>query len=53
MIVSVHLKGQSKPIVREDVRNAYEKGSFYVVEHAIGGPYEKWPIVDVFSVVES
>jgi hypothetical protein len=49
--VSVHLADQSQAIVRENVVNAYEKGSFYCL-YLTTGTVEKYPIHSIWRVTE-
>lgn len=51
MKVEIHLYTQSKPVVVERVRNAYEKGSFYCVMTFPGKVY-KFPIQHIWRVTE-
>jgi len=52
MRVLVHLKLQSEPVEIVDVRNAYEKGSFYCVMRNDRVTVDKFPIADIFRVRE-
>jgi hypothetical protein len=49
--VTVHLKDQSQPLVYENVKNTYEKGSFYCV-YVEGETVYKHPIRDIWRVKE-
>lgn len=49
--VSVHLKDQSQPLVYTDVKNTYEKGSFYCA-YCKGEKVYKHPIADIWRVKE-
>ena len=52
MKVKVHLYTQSQPVVMENVRNCYQKGSFYCVMLSTT-EVRKFPIEHIFSVTES
>ena len=51
MQVKVHLLHQSKPVVIDDVRNTYEKGSYFCVM-TNDGDVQKFPTQHVFRIVE-
>lgn len=53
MKVKVHLKTQSNPVEIDEVRNAYEKGSFYCVMLSDKVTVHKFPIADIFRVTET
>jgi hypothetical protein len=50
--VAVHLLHQSEPVVRENVRNTYQKGDLYCLMLA-DGSVEKYPLIHLFRAVES
>lgn len=52
MVVTVHLKTQSQPIVMTGVQNAYEKGSFYCIMFIGKKVVRKFPIQDIFDALE-
>jgi len=52
MKVTIHLLTQSLPIVRTNVKNAYEKGSFYCIMLQDREDVEKFPIMHIFRVKE-
>jgi len=51
--VKVHLKTQSNPVEIDEVRNAYQKGSFYCVMLGDKKTVHKFPIADIFRVTET
>ena len=50
--VSVWLKGLNVPILYGSAQT-YEKGSFFCVRNMETGIVDKWPVSDIFRVVES
>jgi hypothetical protein len=51
MKVEVWLTETSQPIIFENAKNSYTKGSLYCVY--VGGAVTKFPIDHIFRVVES
>ena len=51
MKVTVHLNLQSRPVEIEDVRNCYQKGSFYCVLLYTDTVF-KFPVEHIFRVTE-
>lgn len=51
MKIEVHLLSQSKPIVYENVKNAYTKDGMYCI-YKENGVVEKYPLVNMFRAVE-
>jgi hypothetical protein len=51
MKIKIHLKEQSKPIIRKKVRNAYQKGGFYCIMLNSGIVY-KYPLENIYEVTE-
>jgi hypothetical protein len=51
MKVIVHMLYQSRPIVHENVKNTYQKGSMYCVMHTTENVF-KYPIEHIFRVKE-
>lgn len=51
MKVEIHMNEQSKPIVRENVKNAYTKGGMYCC-YLITNIVEKYPLCNIFKVTE-
>ena len=49
--VTVHLKGQSQPIVYHDIVNTYTKDTLYCL-YTDEGPVHKYPVDDIFRVIE-
>lgn len=50
-MVKIHLKNQSQPIIHNNVKNSYEKGSFYCV-FLDNGKVKKYVINDIFEIEE-
>lgn len=53
MKVEIHMKDQSAPVVRVDVKNTYEKGSFFCVMLGDDKSVEKYAIENIFRVIET
>ncbi len=53
MRIEVWLKGASQPLLFEGVTNTYEKGSFYCIYWERANKVEKYPIADIFRVIET
>jgi len=52
MKIEVHLLSQSKPIVYENVNNAYTKDGMYCVYNK-DGIVDKYPLINIFRVKET
>lgn len=52
MKVEIHLKLQAKPIVMENVKNTYQKGDLYCVMLDGAKIVHKFPLRDLFRVIE-
>ena len=52
MQVEVHLLSQSKPIVYNNVKNAYTKDGLYCI-YKEEGFVDKFPLVNIFRITES
>lgn len=50
-MIKIHLKNQSQPIVHNNVKNSYEKGSFYCI-YLENGKVKKYVINDIFEIEE-
>lgn len=51
MQVEVHLLSQSKPIVYNNVKNAYTKDGLYCI-YKEEGFVDKFPLVNIFRITE-
>jgi hypothetical protein len=51
MTVRIHMNSQSKPVVREDVVNAYTKDGMYCV-YLECGTVKKYPMCNIWEVTE-
>lgn len=52
-MVTIYLKNSIAPFVYNGERNAYERGSFYCVDCEGTETIDKYPVADIFRVVES
>lgn len=52
MIIAVHLLSQAKPVVHENIKNAYTKDGLYCLMCKDGTVY-KYPLVNIFRVIEN
>lgn len=52
-MVTIYLKNSIAPIVYHDEQNAYERGSFYCIDCKATESIDKYPVADIFRVVES
>lgn len=52
MEVKVHLYTQSEPVVRNNVRNTYQKGDLYCVMMNDGKTAYKFPLQHIFRITE-
>lgn len=52
MQVKVHLYSQSEPVVRDNVRNTYQKGDLYCIMMNDGKTVYKFPLQHIFRITE-
>ena len=52
MTIRVHLKETSQEITHNDVTNTYQKGSFFCVFTKKDNQVYKYPIANIFRVIE-
>jgi hypothetical protein len=52
MTIEIHLLSQSRPMVYENVVNAYTKDGMYCIYKETGF-VDKYPLVNIFRVIES
>jgi len=50
MKVEIHLLSQSKPIIRDNVKNTYVKNGLYCIY--LEDRVEKYPLENIFRVIE-
>lgn len=53
MRIEVWLKETSQPILYEDATHAYTKGPFYCIYRASDGRVTKYPLDNIWRVIES
>ena len=51
MTIKIHMTGQSKPVLREKVLNAYTKDGLYCV-YLKSGIVKKYPLCNIFEIIE-
>lgn len=52
MNIHVHLLSQAKPVMHDDVKNAYTKDGLYCIKTLTTSKIYKYPLVNIFRIIE-